>query len=221
MTAKRVALARSHPVRTKQGDYYMGLSRTARLRMVGFASCIAIVGSIGTSAALATTIAVPAAQETAIGTGVHYNEGQKLTIKASGEAFYGEIGGNNASYKSEYCFKKESAKELAEGRPEAYWEIFSKPEGKKVAKPETSGDKRCTEQPYFEGETTFSSAPVGALIASIGLPGSLGSSGWFEVGKKYSGTQSFSGELYLLYNDTVRGYENNTGEYLATVSLKK
>lgn len=192
--------------------------------MAGFAVGIAIVGSIWSSAALAATaatVAVPAAQEAPIGTGIQYSENEKLAIKASGEAFYGEIGGNNADYKSEYCFKKESAKELAEGRPEAYWEIYSKPEGKKVAKPETSGYKQCNEQPYYEGETTLSSAPVGALIASIGLPGTAGSSGWFEVGKKYSGSQPFSGELYLLYNDTVRGYENNSGEYLATVSVKK
>jgi hypothetical protein len=198
-----------------------GLSRTACLRIAGLAIVIAIVGPIGTSAALATSLDVPAAQETPLGTGIHYNANEKLTIKASGEAFYGEIGGNNELYKSEYCFKKESAKELAEGQPEAYWEIFSKPEGKKVAKPKTSGDKKCTEQPYFESETTLSTAPVGALLASIGLPGTAGSSGWFEAGKKFSGTKEFSGELYLLYNDTVGAYENNSGEYSVTATVKR
>lgn len=201
----------------------MGLTRSPRLRVVAcFAVVIAVGGSIGTSAALAsTTIAVPAAQETAIATGIQYNANEKLAIKASGEAFYGEIGGNRELYKSEYCFKQESSKELAEGRPEATWEIFSKPEGEKVAKPQTSGYRKCTEKtPYYEEGTTLASAPVGALLVSIGLPGTASSSGWFEAGKKLAGTEPYSGELYLLYNDTLGQYENNSGEYSATVSVK-
>jgi hypothetical protein len=200
----------------------MELSRTPCLRVAGFVVVIAIAGSIGTSAALATTtIAVPAAQETPTATGIQYNANAKLTIKASGEVFYGEIGGNNEIYKSEYCFKQESSQEIAEGRPEAYWEIFSRPEGKKVAKPQTSGYRKCTEKkPHYEGGTTLSSAPVGALLVSIGLPGTADSSGWFEAGKKFKGTAPYSGELYLLYNDTVGEYENNSGEYSAKVGVK-
>jgi hypothetical protein len=62
-------------------------------------------------------------------------------------------------------------------------------------------------------------APIGSLIASIGIPGEACSTGWFYVGSHFQDTFGAAGEIYLLYNDATGDYGDNTGAYTAHASV--
>jgi hypothetical protein len=73
--------------------------------------------------------------------------------------------------------------------------------------------------PKLDPNATLPSSPTGELLANIGQPGSSSSTGWFAIGSSYSTTISTSGRLYLLYNDTVGSYGNNSGNYQVTITV--
>jgi hypothetical protein len=136
-----------------------------------------------------TTVSVPANQETAVDTGLSVISGSKVTISTTGTATYGPEGQRNCS-----------------GVP------ITVPSGERSVNGLLCGYK-------IDPNSTLSSAPIGAALASIGTPGSTCSTGWFETGSHSSSTYASSGELYLLYNDSVGQYGNDTGSYTSTVTV--
>lgn len=68
--------------------------------------------------------------------------------------------------------------------------------------------------PKLDPFAVLPSAPIGALIARIGVSGP-----WFFVGGAFSAPVNGGGEVFLLYNDAVGTYVDNYGAYSAAVSI--
>lgn len=135
------------------------------------------------------TVQVPANQESPIDTGLSVISGGKVTISTTGTATYGPEGQRNCSG-------------VPVTTPDGYRSVNGLPCGLKI-----------------DPHSTLPPAPIGAALASVGVPGDTCSTGWFDTGSYSSSTYSASGELYLLYNDSVGQYSNNTGSYAATVTV--
>ena len=138
----------------------------------------------------AAAVTVPADSQTPTDSGLRYRPGQRLEIRATGKATYGPESQSGCT-----------------GTP------VTTPDGKR----EING-VACA--PKLDPDATLPTAPIGSLIASIGIPGNPHSSGWFYAGDML-GTRTFKyeGEIYLSYNDDPGSYGNNTGAYKAWLKL--
>lgn len=135
-------------------------------------------------------VAVPASSETVVDSGLSYSPGGTLRISATGTATYG-----------------------GEGQPFCAGTPVTTPDGGRSVP-----GLACP--PKVDPNATLPTAPIGSLIASIGIPGEPCSTGWFYAGSSLP-AQRFgaAGEVYLLYNDSTGQYGNNSGGYTATVTV--
>lgn len=135
------------------------------------------------------TVTVPAAATSVLDTGLSYSPGGTLRITATGTASYG-----------------------AEGQPFCAGVPVTTPDGGR-----NSDGFACP--PKVDPSATLPTAPIGSLIASIGIPGEPCSTGWFYAGSSLPADRfGAGGEIYLLYNDSVGHYGDNTGSYTAHIS---
>jgi hypothetical protein len=137
------------------------------------------------------TVNVPAVSQTPTRSRAHYFRGELLEISAHGMAGYG-----------------------AESQAGCVGAPTTTPDGNR-----SLSGAPCSQK--IDPSAVLPTAPIGSLIASIGVPGQPGSSGWFYVGN-YLRLRNWrdSGEIYLLYNDVPGEYGNNLGSYNALLKLR-
>jgi hypothetical protein len=136
------------------------------------------------------TVTVPAASASVVDTGLSYSPGGTLRITATGTATYGP-----------------------EGQPFCAGVPVTTPDG-------TRSVNGVPCPPKLDPSATLPTAPIGSLIASIGIPGEPCSTGWFYTGNNLPVDRfGAGGEIYLLYNDSIGHYGDNTGSYTAHVAV--
>jgi hypothetical protein len=69
--------------------------------------------------------------------------------------------------------------------------------------------------PPAPGDSVMPGAPHMALLGKIGQGGTP-----FVVGSSFSGTAVMAGRLYLMANDSYRGYDDNAGSVFVTVAAE-
>jgi len=154
-----------------------------------FAGAVAVPAAGAASAPpRQATVTVPAASASVVDTGLSYSPGGTLQLSATGSASYGY-----------------------EGQPFCAGTPVTTPDGGR-----SLNGVPCP--PKMDTSATLPTAPVGSLIASIGIPGEPCSTGWFYAGSRLPADRfGAAGEIYLLYNDSY--YPDNSGSYSAHVSV--
>jgi murein DD-endopeptidase MepM/ murein hydrolase activator NlpD len=133
----------------------------------------------------------PAIAPPGVDTGLVVTRGQMVTITASGLAQYGEDSGSGCGTYPSYP--------------------YTDPDGNRYL----DLGKTQTCPPKIDSGATSPTDPIGALLASIGTSGS-----WFMVGSKDTFTATESGELYLVYNDSLYSDNSQTQYYVAHITTQ-